>query len=195
MTPLRGVAAFSVLDFEERGDADDQQHLYCWQRLHACVSGPARRRHSSGCCRQPGSTEHRDDDSLDVYPHTVHRGAARGAAFLIPRSSHHRDGPISGAPGGSSPPRSTTRPSRRDLRPAHIHGPSQTADSDGAPSTARIAAARSTAGEGSSPPHHRECDPQPSIGGNRQSIRIATGNRELNRRKEGNGVRTYRSHQ
>jgi len=131
VTPLRGSCGVAVSGFEEKGDADDQQHVYCWTRPHACVSVPERRRHGSGGLQRPGSSDFPGDDSLVITPTSFLRSRPRGGFLDFPLLRHHRADPWLGRPGGSIPPRPRRKPSRRDLRPAHIHGPMQIAGTDG----------------------------------------------------------------
>ena len=133
VTPLRGSCGVAVSGFEEKGDADDQQHVYCWTRPHACVSVPERRRHGSGGLQRPGSSDFPGDDSLVITPTSFLRSRPRGGFLDFPLLRHHRADPWLGRPGGSIPPRPRRKPSRRDLRPAHIHGPMQIAGTDGTP--------------------------------------------------------------
>jgi hypothetical protein len=93
VTPLRGSCGVSVSGFEEKGDANDQHRFHCWKQPLVCVSMPTWRRRSERCTRQLCSSGHRGDDTLGVDPHTVVRGAAEGAAFLLSAPSAHRGGP------------------------------------------------------------------------------------------------------
>ena len=133
VTPLRGSCGVSVSGFEERGDANDHHQLRCWTQPPSCVSPPKGRRRKRRCCSQHRSSEHRGHDLLGVPPHIVHEEPPKRRLHCFPLLSappgrthgwdtrRFESSPLH-ACSPSGEPASTAN--RRNLWPAHIHGPS-----------------------------------------------------------------------